>query len=134
MPVISDVYPDYTTKTPPIGDLQAFYKESKKRFDEESEFKIRAYESVVKLQSHEENYMKAWTLICDASRKEFQKIYDRLGIKNLEERGESYYQDRMNQLVAMLKEKGMLEDDEGRLVMFGDGDEVIPYTNFVEKK
>ena len=33
------------------------------------------------MQAHEEDYMKAWNLICDVSRKEFQKVYDRLGVK-----------------------------------------------------
>ena len=79
---------------------------------------------MVKLQSHEEDYIKGWNLICDVSRKEFQKVYDRLGVRNLEERGESFYQDRMNEVVALLKEKNLLEEDDGRLIMFGDGCQV----------
>jgi hypothetical protein len=63
------MFPDYLTHSPPIGDLQAFYKESKKRFDEDSDFRQRAYSSVVKLQSMDANYNKAWQLICDVSRK-----------------------------------------------------------------
>ena len=39
------------------------------RFDEDADFKKRAYEAVVKLQSHDPNFIKAWTLICDESRK-----------------------------------------------------------------
>ena len=65
---------------------------------------------MVKLQAHEEDYLKAWNLICDVSRKEFQKVYDRLDIKILE-RGESFYQDRMVDVVADLTKKGMLEED-----------------------
>jgi arginyl-tRNA synthetase len=38
---------------------------------------------VVKLQAHED-YLKGWNLICDVSRKEFQKVCDRLDIKILE--------------------------------------------------
>lgn len=44
-------------------------KESKKRFDEDAEFKKRAYERVVKLQNGDANVRKAWNLICDVSRK-----------------------------------------------------------------
>ncbi|KAJ8953069.1 hypothetical protein NQ318_013411 [Aromia moschata] len=36
---LQDKFPDYLTKSPPINDLQAFYKESKKRFDEDEDFK-----------------------------------------------------------------------------------------------
>ena len=90
------------------------------RFDSDEEFKSRAYACVVKLQAHEEDYLKAWNLICDVSRKEFQKVYDRLDIKILE-RGESFYQDRMVEVVKDLTNRGMLEEDEGRKVMFGEG-------------
>ena len=64
-----DIFPDYATKSPPIADLQAFYKESKKRFDEDADFKKRAYACVVKLQSGQDDHIAAWKLICDVSRK-----------------------------------------------------------------
>lgn len=66
---LQDKFPNYVTKSPPIGDLQAFYKESKKRFDEDEDFKKRAYACVVKLQAFDPEYTKAWQLICDVSRK-----------------------------------------------------------------
>lgn len=66
---LQDMYPNYLTQSPPIGDLQAFYKESKKRFDEDTEFKQRAYSCVVKLQNMDSDYNKAWQLICDVSRR-----------------------------------------------------------------
>ncbi|KAJ8968963.1 hypothetical protein NQ317_018327 [Molorchus minor] len=120
---LQDKFPDYLVKSPPISDLQTFYKESKKRFDEDEEFKKRAYASVVKLQSFDPDHIKAWELICNVSRKEFQKIYDRLDIK-LIERGESFYQTRMEQLVKELAND--LEEDEGRKVLWGGG--TIPLT------
>uniref|UniRef100_A0A673Y0F5 Arginine--tRNA ligase, cytoplasmic n=1 Tax=Salmo trutta TaxID=8032 RepID=A0A673Y0F5_SALTR len=65
---LQDKFPNYLTVSPPIGDLQAFYKESKKRFDEEEDFKKRAYQCVVKLQSKDPAFIKGWNLICDVSR------------------------------------------------------------------
>ncbi|XP_014341501.1 arginine--tRNA ligase, cytoplasmic isoform X2 [Latimeria chalumnae] len=114
---LQDKFPNYLTVSPPISDLQAFYKESKKRFDGEEEFKKRAYQCVVKLQSKEPDFNKAWNLICDVSRKEFQKVYDCLQIK-LIERGESFYQDRMTAVVKEFEEKGFVQDDEGRKIVF----------------
>ena len=32
------------------------------------------------VKAHEADYIKAWNLICDVSRKEFQKVYDRLDV------------------------------------------------------
>ena len=66
---LQDKFPNYTNEAPPIGDLQSFYKESKKRFDNEEDFKKRAYDCVVKLQSYDPNIIKAWKAICDVSRK-----------------------------------------------------------------
>ncbi|XP_067852207.1 arginine--tRNA ligase, cytoplasmic isoform X3 [Heptranchias perlo] len=117
---LQDRFPDYLIVSPPIGDLQAFYKESKRRFDEEEAFKKRAYQCVVLLQSHNPDIIKAWNMICDVSRKEFQKIYEHLDIK-LIERGESYYQDMMNDVVKLFEEKGLVQLDEGRKIVFPPG-------------
>lgn len=123
---LQDKFPNYLSVSPPIGDLQAFYKESKKRFDEDEEFKKRAYKCVVKLQSKEADFIKGWNLICDVSRKEFQKVYNCLDI-SIKERGESYYQDMMTAVVKEFEEKGLVEVDEGRKIVFAPG-QSIPLT------
>ena len=35
---------------------------------------------MTELQGGRQEYLDAWARICDASRREFQKIYDRLGV------------------------------------------------------
>ncbi|XP_058461257.1 probable arginine--tRNA ligase, cytoplasmic [Malaya genurostris] len=124
---LQDKFPNYLNVSPPIGDLQAFYKESKTRFDSDEEFKKRAYSCVVQLQSGKTDSLKAWTMICDVSRKEFQKIYDRLDV-TLIERGESFYQKRMENIVRELSDAGFLEEDEGRKIMWGEDRDGIPLT------
>ncbi|XP_053703744.1 arginine--tRNA ligase, cytoplasmic [Synchiropus splendidus] len=123
---LQDKFPDYLTVSPPIGDLQAFYKESKKRFDDDEVFKKKAYQCVVRLQSKEPDFIKAWKLICDVSRQEFQKIYDCLEIQIIE-RGESFYQEMMTEVVKEFEDKGLLELDEGRKIVFVPG-QSIPLT------
>ncbi|XP_043865291.1 probable arginine--tRNA ligase, cytoplasmic isoform X3 [Drosophila mojavensis] len=116
---LEDRFPNFQNESPPIGDLQEFYKESKKRFDTDDNFKRRAYNRVVTLQNGTTESIKAWKLICDVSRKEFQKIYDRLDV-TINERGESFYQSRMVSVVEFLRNKGFLELDEGREIMWPD--------------
>ncbi|XP_067636697.1 probable arginine--tRNA ligase, cytoplasmic [Eurosta solidaginis] len=116
---LEESFPNYINESPPIGDLQAFYKESKKRFDEDEEFKKRAYNCVVLLQSGDPNSTKAWTQICDVSRAEFQAIYERLDVR-IHPIGESFYQSRMIDIVKFLDSKGLLEEDEGRKIMWPD--------------
>ena len=118
---LMDKFPNYKEVCPPISDLQAFYKESKKRFDNEEEFKKRAYECVVKLQSLDSDFMKAWNLICDVSRKEFNLIYERLNIVNLIERGESFYHDSMPKIVKEIESKGLMVEEDGRKLLFPEG-------------
>ncbi|VDD87793.1 unnamed protein product [Enterobius vermicularis] len=120
---LQDRFPNFLHEPPPLSDLQAFYKESKKRFDEEPDFKVRALDCVVKLQSYEPDFVKAWKMICDISRKDFSQIYQRLDIK-ITERGESFYQKMMVDIVKDLEAKGVVKEDDGRKVMFPTGCEI----------
>eukprot|EP00106_Octopus_bimaculoides_P020201 XP_014787643.1 PREDICTED: arginine--tRNA ligase, cytoplasmic-like [Octopus bimaculoides] len=114
---LQDKFPSFEKDSPPISDLQAFYKESKVRFDKEPEFKKRAYEAVVKLQSYDPHHLEAWKKICVVSRQEFEKIYSALNIKILD-RGESFYQDRMVKLVSDLQSSDKLVSEDGMKVIF----------------
>ncbi|KAH9593076.1 DALR anticodon binding [Trypanosoma melophagium] len=106
------LHPNFLTDTPDITDLTKFYREAKKYFDEDPEFKEEARLQVVKLQSLEEESIKAWKIICDISRKEFDLIYNRLGAR-LEERGESFYNPIIPKVLALLEESGKLEESGG---------------------
>ncbi|KAK2165210.1 hypothetical protein LSH36_53g02001 [Paralvinella palmiformis] len=121
---LREKFPNYLQSPPAIADLQSFYKESKTRFDEEPEFKKRAYEAVVKLQSYTPEYVKAWNLICEVSCAEFSKVYERLDIRNLIIKGESFYQPFMAKVVKELEQKGMVEEDDGRRIVFTQGQKV----------
>ncbi len=103
-----------------IGDLVTFYKEAKKRFDDDDDFKTRSREAVVGLQSGEATARKAWEALCEQSRKEFQKIYDRLDIR-IQERGESFYNPLLPGVVKDLEEQGLLVEDQGAKVVFAEG-------------
>jgi arginyl-tRNA synthetase len=103
-----------------IGDLVTFYKEAKKRFDEDDDFKTRSREAVVGLQAGDAAARQAWEALCEQSRKEFQKIYDRLGIC-IQERGESFYNPLLPDVVKDLEKQGLLVEDQGAKVVFADG-------------
>ena len=103
-----------------IGDLVAFYKQAKQRFDGDDDFKTRSREAVVGLQSGDATARKAWEALCEQSRKEFQKLYDRLGIC-IQERGESFYNPLLADVVKDLEAQGLLVEDQGAKVVFADG-------------
>ncbi|KAF9610923.1 hypothetical protein IFM89_025733 [Coptis chinensis] len=106
-----------------IGDLQVFYKKSKQRFDNDPDFKERAQRAVVQLQGGEENYRRAWAQICEISRREFNMVYQRLGVE-LEEKGESFYNPYIPGVLEGLSEKGLIEESEGAQVIFFKGKKV----------
>ena len=103
-----------------ISDLVEFYKASKKRFDNETEFQKRSREEVVKLQSGNKKSIEAWKLLCNQSRKEFDQIYKTLNIK-IKERGESFYNPFLKSIIEDLNYKKILVEDQGAKCVFLDG-------------
>jgi hypothetical protein len=112
-----------------LGDLVELYKAAKKRFDVDEDFKTRARECVVKLQAGNAEELAAWQALCAASRVEYQKIYDLLSIRGLEERGESFYNPYLNDVVADLEERGLAVESEGATAIFLEG--VSPFAEGV---
>ncbi|XP_021894883.1 arginine--tRNA ligase, cytoplasmic-like [Carica papaya] len=110
----------YSNLYRPLPALKAFYKASKKRFDEDPAFKERAQQAVVRLQGGESKYRKAWAQICEISRNEFDKVYKRLGVQ-LEEKGESFYNPYIPKVIETLSNQGLVEESEGARVIFIEG-------------
>ncbi|MCP9884748.1 arginine--tRNA ligase [Synechococcus sp. ATX 2A4] len=100
-----------------LGDLVAFYRQAKARFDSDEAFQTTSREEVVKLQSGDPISRRAWQLLCDQSRREFQRLYDALDIR-LEERGESFYNPYLEAVVADLAAAGLLVSDGGAQCVF----------------
>ena len=103
-----------------LGDLVAFYRQAKQRFDDDEAFQTTSREEVVKLQGGDPLSLKAWGLLCEQSRREFQKIYDRLDVR-LSERGESFYNPYLGSVVEDLNVSGLLVTDNGAQCVFLEG-------------
>lgn len=105
---------------PDLADLMKWYRESKKLFDEDPSFKKRAQQEVVALQALKPESMQAWNNICDISRKAFKEIYQLLDV-TLEERGESFYNPMLKEVVEDLESQEMIEINEGAKCVFLEG-------------
>jgi arginyl-tRNA synthetase len=103
-----------------LASLMQWYKAAKKRFDEDAEFKLRSQKEVVRLQSGDSKALHAWKLICDVSRIGFQEIYDLMDIK-IVERGESFYNPMLGDIVHQLTQKGLITLSEGAKCLYLDG-------------
>ncbi|WP_324282093.1 arginine--tRNA ligase [Cyanobacterium aponinum UTEX 3221] len=103
-----------------IGDLVTLYKQAKIKFDNDAEFQETARQEVVKLQNQDTESIKAWQLLCEQSRKEFEIIYRLLDIK-LIERGESFYNPFLPDVIKDLETANILTEDQGAKCVFLDG-------------
>jgi arginyl-tRNA synthetase len=103
-----------------LWELVYFYRQAKRRFDEDENFKKKSQRAVVALQSGESTSFKAWEFLCEKSRREFQVIYDLLDIK-LIERGESFYNPFLPEIVSYLDSVGLLQEDQGAKCVFLEG-------------
>jgi arginyl-tRNA synthetase len=119
---LREAYPEALTTADAldIGDLVTLYKKAKLRFDEDEEFKETARNEVVRLQAGAQDSLHAWELLCAQSRREFQVIYDLLDI-TLTERGESFYNPFLDDVIAQLERQNLLEEDAGAKCVFLEG-------------
>jgi arginyl-tRNA synthetase len=107
-----------------ITDIEAFYREANERDKDDPEFHERARRRVVELQAGDPGARAVWLEFLDITRRNNQVVYDLLGIDDLEERGESFYQPMLDEVVAELEQKGILVEDRGAKVVYVPG-----YTN-----
>ncbi|MCP4591894.1 MAG: arginine--tRNA ligase [bacterium] len=104
-----------------VADLEAFYIEAKRNFDVDADFAEQARKTVVLLQGGDPDTLAVWRGFCDESLRHCRTIHDRLGITDLIDRGESFYNDVLATVVEELTQRGMVEKSEGADCVFLDG-------------
>ena len=106
---LKDKHPDFLENPPSISDLNAFYKESKKRFDDDADFKQRSQDEALCCRAAMRRALTGWKSFCKVSEKMFTKVYARLGVKFPDGTcGESFYNSRIPAVIDELIAKGAL--------------------------
>ena len=105
-----------------LADLEGFYRDAKKHYDEDEAFAERARSYVVKLQGGDEYFRKMWRQLVDITMSQNQLTYDRLNVTLTRDdvMGESLYNPMLPGIVADLKAKGLAVESEGATVVFLD--------------
>ena len=105
-----------------LADLEGFYRDAKKHYDEDEAFAERARSYVVKLQSGDEYFREMWRKLVDITMTQNQITYNRLNVTLTRDdvMGESLYNPMLPGVVADLKAKGMAVESEGATVVFLD--------------
>jgi arginyl-tRNA synthetase len=102
-----------------ILDLEAYYRDAKVRFDEDASFRDEAKRQVVALQGGTQEQLDVWGHIVKETRRHYKDIYHRLGVKltEMDERGESQYNNQLAPVVSELKNDHVAEISEGAVVV-----------------
>ncbi|OBR69053.1 arginine--tRNA ligase [Paenibacillus oryzae] len=97
------------------------YLELYVRFHDEAqskpELEDEAREWFKRLEQGDETAHSLWLGFVEESLKEFRKLYERLGVSFDHYLGESFYNDKMEPVLEQLKEKGLLEESDGAMVV-----------------
>ncbi|HHF2433920.1 TPA: arginine--tRNA ligase [Haemophilus influenzae] len=105
-----------------LQDLEAFYREAKKHYDEDEIFAEKARNYVVKLQSGDEYCRAMWKRLVDITMQQNQHNYARLNVTLTEKdvMGESLYNPMLPSIVEDLKKQGLAVENDGALVVYLD--------------
>jgi arginyl-tRNA synthetase len=105
-----------------MSNLNRLYKASRAVFDSDEEFKTRARQRVVALQSGDEETLALWQRFVDESKIYFYSVFEKLDMPVTDDEivGESAYNHMMAETARMLEESGVAVRSEGALVVFFD--------------
>ncbi len=103
-----------------LKDLEVFYQQAKKHFDDNPAFADKARDYVVKLQGGDDKILKLWENFKEVSLQHSEEIYRGLNVTldRNSVKGESAYNDDLPILVNELQEKGLVVQDQGAQVAF----------------
>ena len=104
----------------PVAEMERLYKLVTAASATDETVRDQAKQELVKLQSGDEENLKIWREMIVLSEKQFDTIYNRLGVKFDHSLGESFYNPRLKPLVEELAAKGLARESEGALAIFFD--------------
>lgn len=100
-------------KADPIGELLRLYVDFHEKAENQPELNDEARANFRKLEAGDEEALSLWQWFRLESLKEFHKVYDLLEVSFDSYKGEAFYNDKMDEVVQLLEEKGLLEEDQG---------------------
>lgn len=105
-----------------MSALNRIYKASRAVFDSDEEFKDRARDRVVALQSGDPETRALWQQFVDESKIYFYSVFNKLDmeINDPDIVGESAYNDMLDETCRLLEESGVAVRSEGALCVFFD--------------
>lgn len=101
----------------PIETLLSYYVKFHEEAEKDPGLEEEARKAFNRLENGKEEEVALWQWFRDESLKEFNRVYDLLGISFDSLLGESFYSDKMDRVVKELREKGLLKESEGAMIV-----------------
>lgn len=103
-----------------LKDLESFYRQAKKRFDEDPLFADKARQFVVRLHEGDKTVLFKWQEFVSLSLEHINKLYRRLNVllENRDLKGESSYRHQLTSIVASLLEKKIAVKENGTVLVY----------------
>jgi len=101
----------------PINELQKLYVKFHEEEKNNKELEQEGRDAFRKLEEGNDEYVKLWKWFKDESLKEFMKMYDILNVSFDSYNGESFYNDKMDEIVEILENKKLLKIDDGATIV-----------------
>lgn len=101
----------------PIKTLLGYYVKFHEASEKDSSLENEARDVFTKLENGEPEETRLWQWFRDESLKEFNRVYEMLGIEFDSYAGESFYSDKMERIVNMLKDAELLKESEGARIV-----------------
>ena len=112
---------EYDIENNPIDELMQIYVRINNLCKEDESVLEECRNNFKKLEDGDPYCVKIWKKFRELSLKEFDKVYDILGVKFDSLNGEAFYSDKMPEVIETLKKAGKLEESEGaQVVNLGD--------------
>ncbi len=101
----------------PIKTLLAYYVKFHEEAEKDPSLEDEARATFTRLENGEKEEYALWEWFREESLKEFTYVYDLLGIEFDSYAGESFYSDKMDRIVELMKDKGILKESEGAQIV-----------------
>lgn len=109
-----------------IQELMNIYVKFHDEAEKSPELNDEARLWFVKMQDGDEEALALWKWFYEISMKEFERVYEMLGIEYDAYTGESFYNDKMEAIVEELKQKKLLKESEGAMIVDLEAEKMPP--------
>ncbi|WP_025679789.1 arginine--tRNA ligase [Paenibacillus polymyxa] len=110
----------------PIGESLKLYVRFHQEAEHDPSLEDEGREWFRRLEQGDTEAQQLWEFFVEVSLGEFDRMYQRLNISFDHVLGESFYNDKMQAVVAQLRAKGLLEESDGALVVRLEDEQLPP--------